>query len=591
MSSAIVLVTILLFVWPVTVRAESRKRVLIFFSLRQDSPIYASAQKMLVTPLRQSLNGQLDDYTEYIDEPRFSDPTYRAALKDFITQKYAGQRFDLIITIQRAALTFATMYASELFPNTPVVFVAGKGLEVENERPQPGFTGVLYKVDLRPTLETALKLQPDLKQLYVITGAADYDKHYEQGARDQFREYEGRITFTYSSGRTVAEVSKDVSDLPSDAAIYNITMTEDRLGNRFGSGEALAQIAQKANVPIYSFKDTDMGKGVLGGMVLSYDKMFELTVPVALRVLQGEKPEAIPVTEIFPSVNLFDWRQLQRFGLSEATLPAGSLVQFREPTLWEHYKWRITGAFAVILLQALLIGILLLERNRRWRATQKLRELTTRLIRLQDEEHRRIAAELHDGLGQSLSIIRNRAILCKEDIADPQNVSEQLDEISAAAVSAIDEVREIAHNLRPYELDRLGLSAAVESMSGKISDVTPIRISCDLDPIDGLLPSAAETSVYRIIQEGLNNVIKHADASEARVGIKCSGSEIVVSVEDNGKGIRHPDSDGTNGSGFGLQGIAQRVHMLGGAFALNSQPNSGTLLTVRMAIQGSNNEQ
>ncbi len=590
-AGALVVIVLCLFALPVEVNAQSRKRVLMFFSLRQDSPIYASVQKSLVTPLREKLNGQLDDYTEYIDEPRFSDPNYQAALREFISHKYAGQRFDLIITVQRSALTFATQFAEELFPNTPVVFIAGKGLETENERPRTNFTGVLYKVDLKPTLENALQIQPDLRQVYVITGAANFDKHYEQGAREQFREFERRIAFTYSSGRSVDEVVADVKRLPPNSAIYQITMTEDRLGNRFGSGEALTQIAQQARVPIYSFKDTDMGKGILGGTLLSYDRMFELAVPVTLRVLNGEPADAIPVLEIFPSVTEFDWRQLRRFGFSEASLPAGSVVQFREPTFWERYRWRIVGAFSVMLLQAVLIGVLLIEHKRRWRASQKLRDLATRLISLQDEEHRRIAGELHDGLGQSLSIIRNRATLCKEDIADPESAAEQLDEISEAAVSAIEEVRQIAHNLRPYELDRLGLTAAVQSMIARVSEVTEIQVSADLDQIDGLLSSAAETSIYRIVQEALNNVIKHADASEVRVAIKHLGPDVVVSVHDNGRGINRNNGNGKNGDGFGLQSISERARMFGGDYSLVSQPERGTLMTVRVAINNRKNGQ
>jgi signal transduction histidine kinase len=286
---------------------------------------------------------------------------------------------------------------------------------------------------------------------------------------------------------------------------------------------------------------------------------------------------------------MFDWRQLRRWKVDEAKIPPGSTVLYKEETFWKKYKGRILFGVSIIAVQALLIAGLLIQRNQRWRATrrltqreQELRRLTGQLIHLQDEEQRRIAAELHDGLGQSLSIIRNRATLCKEDIDDKEAVVEQLDEISAAAVSAIGEVREIAHNLRPYELDRLGLTAAIESMSTKISDVTPLQVSLELDSIDGLLPSAAETSLYRIVQEALNNVIKHAEATEVRVGIKQNGSEIMVSVHDNGKGMKQANN-GDNG--FGLKGIAERARMLRGVYSLDSQPNNGTLLTVRVALE------
>jgi PAS domain S-box-containing protein len=217
-------------------------------------------------------------------------------------------------------------------------------------------------------------------------------------------------------------------------------------------------------------------------------------------------------------------------------------------------------------------------------AEKKLQRLTGQLIDLQDEERRRIAAELHDSIGQSLVIIKHRAMICLRDSTGSDRMLGQLEEISSTATAAIDELHEIAHNLRPYELDRLGLVRAVETMVSKLSSSMAIRLHADIDRIDGLLSPAAETSVYRIIQEGLNNVIKHADAREATVKIRKMENRLVISVEDNGQGItvRHRDSD--HRSGFGLAGIAERARMLGGTCVIESLPEKGTTLIVRIGL-------
>ena len=151
----------------------------------------------------------------------------------------------------------------------------------------------------------------------------------------------------------------------------------------------------------------------------------------------------------------------------------------------------------------------------------------------------------------------------RSDKSDP--VMEQFKEIVSTATSSIVEVRSIAHNLRPYELDRLGLVAAIESMIDRVSASTSIEISGDLDPIEGLLSPEAETSVYRIIQEGLNNVVKHSYATKAVIRIKKSFSSLTISVNDNGRGIsrRAPSNNGHSPGGFGLAGIAERVRLLG----------------------------
>jgi signal transduction histidine kinase len=205
---------------------------------------------------------------------------------------------------------------------------------------------------------------------------------------------------------------------------------------------------------------------------------------------------------------------------------------------------------------------------------------------LQDEEQQRVAAELHDGLGQNLAIIKNRAIIGLRDQTSQDQAREQLEEIAATATASIVEVREIAHNLRPYELDRLGLVAAIESMIARVSDSTAIKLSTKLDRIEGLLSPEAETSVYRIVQEGLNNVIKHSKATTARIEIKKNGNQLAIAVQDNGEGIPLPvtEENGNNARGFGLVGIAERVRVLGGSLAVDSEPSHGTAINIRLEL-------
>ena len=191
---------------------------------------------------------------------------------------------------------------------------------------------------------------------------------------------------------------------------------------------------------------------------------------------------------------------------------------------------------------------------------------------------------MHDGLGQNLAIIKNRAIIGLRDQTSQERAREQLEEIAATATASIVEVREIAHNLRPYELDRLGLVAAIESMIERVSDSTAIKLSSNLDRIEGLLSPEAETSIYRIVQEGLNNVIKHSKATTARIEISKTGNQLAIAVQDNGKGIPSPVENGNKARGFGLAGIAERVRVLGGSLAVESRPSHGTAINIRLEL-------
>ena len=211
-----------------------------------------------------------------------------------------------------------------------------------------------------------------------------------------------------------------------------------------------------------------------------------------------------------------------------------------------------------------------------------LQKMTGQLISLRDEEQRRIAAELHDGLGQSLVIINNRALIGMRDTNDTTRATEQFEEISSAASSAIDEVREIVYGLRPHDLGKLGLVQAIRSMVAKISDSSPISLTADLVELQEPLSEQAETSIYRMVQEALNNVVKHADASEARVELKLRGDQLIITVADNGKGISKPSNGHRNG--FGLVGIAERARMLGGSCVIESSPGLGTTITLEVAL-------
>lgn len=250
--------------------------------------------------------------------------------------------------------------------------------------------------------------------------------------------------------------------------------------------------------------------------------------------------------------------------------------------------WR-TGWF--LTLAALFVaGLIFLAyefrvlRLKKAKAAQEA--FSRRLIESQETERKRIAAELHDSLGQSLAIIKNRAALSLSSPEDHSRAIEQLDEIATAATYAIDEVRDIAYNLRPYQLDRLGLTKALESLLKKAAVSNGIRLTYELDPIDDTFAKESEINLYRIIQESVGNVLKHSQATQAKVAIKKGRREIDITVQDNGKGF-DPEALTTREpgqGGFGLIGISERARMLGGRFAIESAAGRGTILTIKLDL-------
>jgi signal transduction histidine kinase len=203
------------------------------------------------------------------------------------------------------------------------------------------------------------------------------------------------------------------------------------------------------------------------------------------------------------------------------------------------------------------------------------------LIASQEAERKRIAAELHDSLGQSLVIIRNWAMLGASQLENESPAREELDEINTLASRTINEVREIAYNLGPYHLERLGFENSIRDMATRVAQASGISIATELDALDGALSSESQMSLYRVAQEALNNVVKHSRATETRIALKRESAGVRLTVADNGQGFdqqatKASDLPGASRPGFGLNGMAERVRLLGGALTVRSIPEQGT---------------
>ena len=246
------------------------------------------------------------------------------------------------------------------------------------------------------------------------------------------------------------------------------------------------------------------------------------------------------------------------------------------PPFWQTWWFRIISALAVVGLGAVVYRtrVRILEDEKR---TQQ--EFSTRLISSQENERKRIAGELHDSLGQNLLVIRNRALMGLKDTGLSIQARDQFDQISSVATQAIDEVRGISYGLRPYQLDRLGLTKAIGSITSGLA--APVRFSMNVEPIDDEVTTEHAIHVYRIVQEGINNILKHARATEAQVSVRVESDTIRITISDNGKGTRLEQPGTTNSpGGLGLAGISERAKILNGIMSVESKPGEGTTLTV-----------
>ncbi len=210
---------------------DRQTQVLVLYSARRDAQMSIVGDRELPRLLEQGLGGGLDYYSEYIDLARFPDSGYQVAFRDFLRLKYKGQRFDAVIAIQDTAVEFIGKNRDELFPGTPVVFLASRSAprRLENS------TGVIAELNLSGTLALAAALQPDARHVFVVSGAARPDQVYESLARRQLRSFEGRFTITYLSGLAAKDLEARLATLPEHSIVYFLLVYQDGAGGEFPS--------------------------------------------------------------------------------------------------------------------------------------------------------------------------------------------------------------------------------------------------------------------------------------------------------------------------------------------------------------------
>src|SRR5262249_45208331 len=191
------------------------------------------------------------------------------------------------------------------------------------------------------TLDLALRLHPKTERVFVIAGKTKFDLYWEGAARQTFRGYEDRINFVFLTGLPIESLLKEVAHLPDRSIIYYLHVLQDGDGEVLVPADVLERVASTANAPVYGHVDSFVGHGLLGGNVVSLETEAKNAARLGLRILAGEKPEELGLQQTSRNVQAFDGRQLRRWGISQESLPEGSLVSYTEPNYWTLYKWPI----------------------------------------------------------------------------------------------------------------------------------------------------------------------------------------------------------------------------------------------------------
>jgi PAS domain S-box-containing protein len=369
----------LLFQSPARAQTREVRRVLILNVLGPlSSPGVAAMDQAIVTGLEQS-EYQIELYSEDLEATLFPDEASQRQFREWYIRKYRDRRPDVIIAVGLEPLRFMVESHERFFPGIPIIFCGSTEEMLENLKLDSHFTGVWAVAQPEKTLNAALALQPGTKHVVVVGGVGAYDRQLEAIAKESFRKYESRFEFTYLTDFGMPALLERLKRLPDHTIVYHTSIMQDADGMRFiDANQSVPLVASSANAPVFVVDDADLGKGAVGGYLLSFAVIGHVVAQMVVRVLKGEKPQDIPIVKSADAY-MFDWRALKRWGLKESGLPPGSIVLNRQPTVWESYKSYIIGGISLILVQTLLIFALGWQRAQRRKTETALAIMFDRL--------------------------------------------------------------------------------------------------------------------------------------------------------------------------------------------------------------------
>ena len=660
--------------------------------------------------IQAGLNGspyQLQLYSEYMDTTLFPDQAIQQELRDSYIRKYQNLKLDVIITVGPSPLRFMEEVHQRVFPGVPIVFCLPAIGAPAAALLDSDFAGVENDIAPAKTVGIALLLVPGTRNVVVVGGVAPIDREVLANVKKEMKAYEGRVEISYLTDLAMPDLLERLRRLPSNTIILLTSIGQDAARTSFKANESSPLIIGAANVPVFSLFDVHLNHGEVGGYLSSLSAQGKVAGDMALRILKGEKARDIPRVK---GVNtyMFDWRALKRWELKESSLPRGSIVINRQPTVWESYKWYIIGGAVLILAETLLIlGLVWLrakakrleshlreseERfrlgantapvmiwasgtdgkcsyfNKTWLkftgrrfeeelgdgwtegvhpddfnrclktyteafkqrdsfgmeyrlrrkdgeyrwiladgvprftpdgtfagyigsckditdrklAAESLATIGRRLIEAHEEERTWIGRELHDDITQRLALLANELDRWNQN-ASTNEVIELVRHTRTQIAEIAQDVQGLSHRLHSSKLEYLGLASAAESFCKELSEKTKVEIVFEHAGIPDNLSKEISVCIFRVLQEGLQNAVKHSGVRSFAVNLHGTGNSIELTVVDFGNGFE--EQEAFTRHGLGLISMRERLQLVHGELSVKSQPGAGTIIRARVPLE------
>jgi signal transduction histidine kinase len=548
------------------------------------------------------LGADLALYAEHLDRLRFPDQAYAAGFHAWLRDKYAGAPPDVIVAIGGDAIDFFSDPRQTPFSGIPVVFGFVGDDTVRAKRLPATFTGVAEHFAIRENLALARSLFPETRHVVLVGGASPQDRPFNELLRREVLASRGELEVVELFGLPMTVLQERLRTLPPRSVVLVLTFLQDGAGRQWMGPQSVPAMVSASTAPIFCPLAHVLGMGVTGGVLTDLGESGRLVARTVLRVLAGERPDALPVRQSGTNRVVLDGRQLVRFGVPDRLIPPGAEVRYREPSPWDRYRWYVALFALGFLLQSALIAGLLFQRRARWRAEAKARENLGVIAHMNrvaaiGELAGSFAHELNSPLG---AVLNNAQAARRFIAAGPGHEAEVqscLDDIVGDTRRAGDVIRRIRGLLRreswnPVELDVAGvIRDAVRLVHAEARDLG-VTVDVQVRP----LPRVNGDDV-QLVQVLLNLLMNAIDAvagmpeGRRRVAIEAAPSDdcIVIRVVDAGPGVSPPDAERVFepffttkpvGLGMGLAISRSIVEAHGGSIAVSQTPGGGAAFEV-----------
>jgi signal transduction histidine kinase len=573
-------------------------RVLILYPYDERLPATTIAGENARDRLQEATAGKIDLFSEFLDLSRFSEDAHIDRMARYMAEKYIDRRPDVVIALGEPSTRFIANHRDMIAPDAKIVF-GGFGRDTASKLSLPSdVVGAFSEFDITKTLELARALQPAAKNLFIIGGSAAFDRFWLAKARRDLADAAKDYQTTYLENLSIDEFVERAARLPADSVVLFLTILADSTGRNFLPKDAVGLVAAKASAPVYGPYDTYIGQGVVGGNAATFESMGDAVAGLALDALAGKSIVDVEVPKTF----FADARQLKRWGLSESALPDGTALSFKQPNIWEEYWPVISGVFAVVALQGVIITGLLMERRRRFAAEGESRLRLLELVHMnQSATAGALSASIAHELNQPLGAIRSNAEAAEAilngknpDLGLIQQILADIRDDDQRAGDIILRLRGMLKKRSEIDWQEFDLNEVVDSAINILhAEAAKKQVAVSAEQSGRRLPVRADkVHLQQVILNLATNAMDamvEAAAADRKLVLHTTlhgDSKVEMSISDTGLGIPKDRLDSIfaafyttkpNGTGLGLSIARAIVETYGGKIWADNHAGGGAV--------------